>query len=174
MHDDFRNILVDSSRKLADISASVVLDAPERIENIIDLMFSDEYPYSHRAARVFCLCAESFPELFEKNQNIIVTGIQKTVSEGVIRNILKIVADMPVRLSKKNRGILTALSFDWLTDVSRSVAVRVYAMQFLYRISLQEQDFKNELISILEEQYAEGSMGFRSRADKILKKLYKG
>ncbi|OFY51397.1 MAG: hypothetical protein A2Y87_05535 [Bacteroidetes bacterium RBG_13_46_8] len=169
---DFRQILCDSSKKVAEIAASCVLDEPERIKQVTEIMLADEYPYSHRAARVMEICSGQFPELFDKQQNNIIPALQKVRSEGIIRGILKIVADCPVKLSKKNRGILLGLCFDWLNDLSKPVSIRVHSMQFLYNISVHEKDIRDELISILEAGYADGSAGFRSRADKILRKLY--
>ena len=168
---DFKNILADSSRKLADIAASLVLEEPDRINKITTLLMADDDPFSSRAARVLSICSEKFPELFEKQQNIIIPSLPDLRSEGVIRNILKILADSPVRLTKKNKGILLGLCFDWLEDLSKPVSIRVHAMQFIFKTSLHETNIKNELISILENNYADGSMGFRTRADKILKKL---
>jgi hypothetical protein len=169
---DFRQILCDSSKKVAEIAASCVLDDPERIKQVTEIMLADEYPYSNRAARVLEICSGQFPELFNKQQNGIIQGLQKVRLEGVIRGILKIVADCSVTLSQKNTGILLGLCFDWLSDVSMPVAIRVHSMQFLYNISEHEKDIRDELISILEEGYADGSAGFRSRSDKILRKLY--
>jgi len=170
---DFGKILADSSRKLADISVSIVLDEPESINAITDLILTDEDPLASRAARVLSLCSERFSDFFEKQQNRIIPCLHAMKSEGVIRNIIKIVADHPVRLTKKNKGILLGLCFDWLGDLSKPVAIRVHAMQFLYNTSQVEAGIIEELISLLEENYVDGSMGFRSRADKILKKLYK-
>jgi len=169
---DFRQILCDSSKKIAEIAASCVLDEPERIRQVTEIMLADEYPYSHRAARVLEICSVQFPELFDKQQNNIIPALHKVRSEGIIRGILKIAADCPVKLSKKNRGILLGLCFDWLSDISQPVSIRVHSMQFLYNISVHEKDIRDELISILEAGYADGSAGFRSRADKILRKLY--
>jgi hypothetical protein len=170
---DFRQILFDSSRKVAEMAASGVLDEPRRTEQLTALILADEYPYSERASRVLGICSEHFPELFDRQQHMIIPRLQEMKSEGVIRNILKIVADCPVTLSKKNKGILLNLCFDWLNDLSKPVSIRVHSMQFLYSISVHEKDIRDELISILEERYADGSAGFRSRADKILKKLYR-
>lgn len=168
---DFRQVLCDSSKKVAEIAASLVLDEPERIKQVTEIILADEYPYSPRAARVLEICSGQFPELFNKEQNTLIPALQKVRSEGVIRGILKIVADCPVTLSKKNTGILLGLCFDWLNDASRPVAIRVHSMQFLYKISVREKDIRDELIFILEEGYADGTAGFRSRSDKILKKL---
>ncbi|MBN1414003.1 MAG: hypothetical protein JW973_02790 [Bacteroidales bacterium] len=170
---DFRKVLSDSSRKLADIAASMVLEEPERISALTDVILADEDPFASRAARVFSICADKFPEIFEMQQNTLIPYLHDINSEGVIRNILKIVADYPVKLTKRNKGILLGLCFDWLEDLTKPVAIRVHAMQILYNTSLYETGIRDELISILEENYADGSMGFRSRTNKILKKLYK-
>lgn len=171
MNPDFRQLLCDSSKKVAEIAASIVLDDPDRIKQVTEIMVADEYPYSPRAARVLEICSGQFPELFNKEQNTLIPALQKVKSEGVIRGILKIVADCPVTVSKRNTGILLGLCFDWLNDASRPVAIRVHSMQFLYKISVREKDIRDELISILEEGYADGTAGFRSRSDKLLKKL---
>ena len=170
---DFSKILADSSRKLAEIAASLVLEEPERIKALTKIIMEDQDPLSSRAARVVGICSEQFPELFDKQQNHIIHNLHKIKSAGVIRNVLKITADHAVTLTKKNEGILLGLCFDWIADLSKPVAIRVHAMQIIYNISLHEADIKDELISMLEESYADGSMGFRSRADKILKKLHR-
>jgi len=170
---DFRKLLADSSIKLADIAASVIFEEPERIENLTRVILADEDPFSSRAARAFAVCTEKLPELFEKQQHAIIPYLKHIKSEGVIRNILKIAADYPVKLTKKNNGIMLGLCFDWLEDLSKPVAIRVHAMQIIYNISLHEAGIRDELISILEENYANGTIGFRSRADRILKNLYR-
>jgi len=170
---DFSKILADSSRKLAELATSLVLEEPERIKALTEIMMEDQDPISSRASRVVALCSEQFPELFDKQQNQIIHNLHKVKSAGVIRNVLKIAADNAVTLTKKNEGILLGLCFDWIADMSKPVAIRVHAMQIIYNTSLHEADIKDELISILEECYADGSMGFRSRADKILKKLHR-
>jgi hypothetical protein len=168
----FQQILCDSSKKVAEMAASFVIDEPERIHPLTELILANDFPYSERAARVLAICSERFPEFFEEQQNRIIPWMKKVKSEGVIRNILKIVADYPVRLTKRNKGILLALCFDWLGDLSRPVAIRVHSMQYLFSLSRSEQGIRDELISILEDGYADGSAGFQSRATKILKQLY--
>jgi hypothetical protein len=170
---DFYELLADSSRKLADIVTLLVLENPETTDDLIRLALSDKDPHSCRASRVFALVCEKYPELFQKQQNILISNLSGLKSEGVRRNILKIVAEYPVKLNLKNRGILLGLCFDWLDDESKAVAIRVYAMQYLFNASLKEPAIRTELISMLEDHYAMGSTGFRSRADSILRKLYK-
>lgn len=170
---DFKKVLADSSKKLAELAVSLVLEEPGRFNTLIHITLEDRDPLSSRAARVVSICAGKYPELFEKQQHTIIPRLQKIQSEGVIRSVLKIAAEYPVNLSRKNKGILLGLCFDWLGDQSMPVSIRVYAMQILYNLSLQEAGIKDELIFILEDNFADGTMGFRSRADKILKKLYK-
>ena len=54
-----------------------------------------------------------------------------------------------------------------------ALAIKVHSMQIMYNISETEKDLKPELASIIEYQYDLNSVGFKSRADKLLKKLYK-
>jgi hypothetical protein len=94
-------------------------------------------------------------------------------SEGVIRNFLKIFAEVAIKLSNKNKSILLNLCFDYLSK-SYSVAVKVYSMEILFRLSDEIPEIKRELFNLIDEQLPESSPGFRSRGEKILRKLMKG
>jgi hypothetical protein len=65
------------------------------------------------------------------------------------------------------------MCFDWLVSAKESVAVKVYAMEILYRISQVEPELKKELADSIEWRISEGTPGFKHRGLKTLKKLYK-
>ncbi len=88
---------------------------------------------------------------------------------SVIRACLRLLARE--ELPKKNIGLLTNQCFKWLAASSSPIAVKVHAMQLLYRVTLLEPDLKNELTVLIEDQLPHGSTGFKSRGKRILKKL---
>jgi len=59
-------------------------------------------------------------------------------------------------------GELMKISFEWLLSPTESVAVKMYSIQILYRLSAKEPDILKELYDTIEFQLADGTPGFRS------------
>jgi hypothetical protein len=165
-----KKLLADSSRKLADLTASMVYDNPKLLKLLIEVSWLDEDPWSQRASRVVSICCNRFPEMFQPHCASIIKRLKKVHVESVIRNFLKILAEIPVTLKDRDTTQLLNLCFDYLTG-NYTVAVKVYSMQILYNLSLEIPEIGVELCHILEEGLPDASPGYRSRSEKILRKL---
>jgi hypothetical protein len=165
--------LPDSSRALVDLTANMVYDEPSLLKPLIEVSWLNQDPWSNRASRVVSVCCCRYPELLKPYPASIIQKFTTLNSEGVIRNYLKIFAEVPVKLTDKYKSILLNLCFDYLTK-SYAVAIKVYSMEILYNLSDEIPDIKGELYNLIEEQLPESSPGFRSRGGKILKRLTKG
>jgi hypothetical protein len=162
--------LADSSRLLADITANMVYDEPSLLKSLIEVSWLDKDPLSQRASRVVSICCCRFPELFHAYCSEIILKLETLHSEAVVRNYLKILAEIPVKLKKRDKSTLLNLCFDYLSG-SFSVAVKVYSMQVLYNLSLENPEIGIELSHVIESNLSTSSPGYRSRGTKILKKL---
>jgi hypothetical protein len=85
-----------------------------------------------------------------------------------MRNFLKTLAEVPVKLTKKDKSILLNLCFDYLVSNDYPVAVHVFSMQILFNLSGEIPEIGEELSRILEEKMPDASAGYRSRARRIL------
>jgi hypothetical protein len=74
-------------------------------------------------------------------------------------------------LSSPGLGRLVNTCFEWLMTSHTPVAVKVHCMDILYRLSEKEPDIAGELASIIEWRMNEGSPGYKSHSQKILRKL---
>jgi hypothetical protein len=164
--------LSDSSRTLAELTANMVCDEPVLLKLLVEVAWLQREPWSQRASRVVSICCCRFPELFKPLNSIVIRKLAKINSEGVIRNFLKIFAEIPVNLNNKDKSILLNLCFDFLSG-SHAVAIKVYSLEILYKLSNEIPDIKRELFNLIEERLIESSPGFKSRGEKILKKLMK-
>lgn len=162
--------LADSSKLLASLTANMVYDEPSLLKSLIEVSWLDKDPLSQRASRVVSICCCKFPELFHAYSSEVISRLEVLHSEAVIRNYLKIMAEIPVKLKKKDKSILLNLCFDYLSG-SFSVAVKIYSMQVLYNLSLENPEIGIELRHIIESDLLTSSPGYRSRGTKILKKL---
>ena len=165
-----RKQLADSSRLLADLTASMVYDNPGLLKPLIEVSFENDGPIPQRASRVVSICCCSFPELFKPYCSTVIKKLKDLQSEGARRNFLKILAEAPVKLTRKDQSILINLGFEFMAG-NYSVAVKVYSMEILYKLSLEMPAIGVELSNLIEDNLADSSPGYRSRGMKILKKL---
>lgn len=165
-----RSQLSDSSRKLADLTASMVFEKPSLLKLFIKLSWSDEEPWSQRASRIVAICCCTFPELILPYTTQIIKRLSAQKSEGSRRNFLKIFTEADVMLKSREKSILLNSCFDFLNG-DYSIAVKVYSMDILFKMSQELPDIRKELYAVIMDQMEDGSVGFRSHALKILKKL---
>jgi hypothetical protein len=160
--------LGDSSKALSLLTASMVYEEPSLFGVFIDLALLDEKYYAERASRVICVCSQNFPELFKPHCSRVIAALGNLTSEGAMRNFLKTLAEVPVKLTKKDKSILLNQCFDYLVSNDYPVAVQVFSMQILYNLSGEIPEIGEELYRILEEKIPDASAGYRSRARRII------
>jgi hypothetical protein len=166
--DQARMQLGDSSRALSLLTASMVYEEPSLFSVFIDLALMDEKYYAERASRVICICSHSFPELFKPHSSRVIAALKNLSSEGAMRNFLKTLAEVPVKLTKKDKSTLLNQCFDYLVSNDYPVAVKVFSMQILYNLSAEIPEIGEELYRILEEKIPDASAGYKSRARRII------
>lgn len=164
--------LSDASRKLADLTASMVYENPGLLKSFIDLAWRDEEPWSHRSSRVVSICCCNFPKMLEPFASEVIKNLVVKKSEGSRRNFLKIFSSADVRLKPRDRLLLMNSCFDFLSG-NYSIAVKVYSMDILLKLSGTIPEIRKELYLVITDQWDDSSIGFKSHARKILKKLEK-
>jgi hypothetical protein len=164
-------LMVETSRRNTDLIADLVVNKPALFDELVGIYLSNEEPVSRRAVWVVDTVAEEFPQLLDKYLETIVEALPRFEHDGLKRISLRMLSRSP--LPQNNLGELMNLCFDWLVSPAESVAVKVYAMEILYRISQDEPELKKELADSIEWRIGEGTPGFKNRGLKTLKKLYK-
>ena len=157
-------------RANADRLVEIVTQRPELFSQLIEIYFANEEPASRRTVWAIDLYAEQHPEALIPFIDRIVSHLPDFQHDGLKRHSLRMLARSPLPVT--NLGQLITLCFDFLLSPSETPAVKVYAMETLYRISLEEPDLRQELIDSIEWRAEEESAGVRNRGEKILKRLY--
>ncbi len=103
------------------------------------------------------------PRLIEKLK-------QNNLHDGVIRNILAILAEIK-DLSERLTEPLLDYCFDKVQAQDVTIAIKVFAIENIYNATQQYPELKTELRIIIEDLLPYASAGFKSRGGKILKKL---
>jgi hypothetical protein len=164
-------LMVENSRRNTDLVANLVFAWPSLFDELAGIYLRNEEPVSRRAVWVVDTVAEKHPELLDPYLESIAEALPRFEHDGLKRVSLRMLSRSP--LPQDHLGELMNICFDWLVSPKESVAVKVYAMEILYRISQAEPELKKELADSIEWRIGEGTPGFKNRGLKTLKKLYK-
>jgi hypothetical protein len=144
----------------------------KRFADLISVYLAGPYRVTQRAAWPISYCVEHHPELIIPHLKKMLAFVEKPDVPGAVkRNTMRLLQFIEV--PKKFHGRVVKICFDFLTDKKEAVAVQVFAMTVLANIAQQEPALADELIMLIEDRLPYASAGFRSRANKILKRLKK-
>lgn len=162
-------ILKEHSKENAEAIAAYVRASPERVAQLIELFLHDEYRVVQRLAQVVGKLADTHPQLIAPHLPQLVRrmnehGVHVAVKRNVVRTLQYV--DIPEAL----HGDVMNTCFDLLADPNEAVAVRVFSMTVLDKLSTQYPEIRQELKVIIEDVLEQGcTSGFRARAKKVLK-----
>jgi len=167
---NFRDLLLKgNSRSYTDFVGDIVNKRPELLSELWEIYFSMEEPVSRRAAWIIDTASENKPGWVEPFLPELINKLPLFNHDGLKRHALRMISrsDFP----KGTEGELMKISFEWLLSPSESVAVKMYCIQILYRLSAKEPDILQELFDTIEFQMADGTPGFRGIGSKMMRKI---
>lgn len=172
---NFRDqLLAELSKKNTDYIASVVGNDENLFKQLIDLLLSNEKYVSGRSAWVIETLWLKYPYLIDPYINDLVDFLPVSKYDNQKRHCLKILSSRDIREFDEERlGILIDRCFTWLEDPVYPTAVKMFSMQIIYNFIKIEPVLAPELIALIENQFDDGTPGFKNRGEKILKELYK-
>lgn len=164
-------IMAEHSRAQAEMIADIIVQKPELLDELLEIIFADEEPVSRRAAWPLRFIHEKDEQLLISNLPIIVKQLPKVKSIAVQRNLLYILAysDIP----ESCQGELLQYSSEVLLNTDSSVASLIYSLDIFYNIAITEPDLLNELKLIIDLLLPNATAGVRSKSMKILRKIEK-
>jgi hypothetical protein len=162
-------LLPGTGRDHAEMLVDAALQNRDFFTSLVKVYLSNAEPHSRKAAWAIDLCVEKEPELISSWTGEMIRMLEKFSHDGLKRHTLRMLMHVP--LPEEDLGTLVKICFEWLVTASESVAVKVYSMELLYRVSQQEPDLKKELADSIEWRLEEENAGFRNKGLKILKKL---
>jgi len=167
-------LLAELSKQNTVYMASVIGTDEKLFKQMFDLILSNEEFISGRAAWVIEHVWLDYPDMITPYINDMIDFLPKSKYDNQKRHITKILSTRDLReLDEDRLGILIDRCFTYLEDPVYPTAVKMFSMQIIYNYIEIEPALAPELIAILENQFNESTPGFKNRADKLLKKLYK-
>ena len=170
----------NAKRVYRDQGRDAILRQPELLPFLLEYLYSKNKNQSIKSAWILelvCLfeirllipyLSEFTGKLMTLDQESAIRPVSKTcvlISDYYVKNPW---IDLNEETPWKN-NIIEA-SFQWLTG-QHKIAAQVFAMESLYLLGQDSDWILDELFSILDKEYPNGSSGYQSRARKIMDKI---
>ena len=144
----------------------------DRYRQFLDLFLRDEYRVVQRISWVLSAVAEKYPDLVEKNMNVIIKRLDdKDIHVVVKRNVVRVLQflNIPSRYHAKvfNHCI------NYLTDPKETVSVRCFSMTVVAKIAGNYPELAGEVIETINISMKNSTAGLKARSKMVLKQLNK-
>ncbi len=149
---ELEDLLFDSSIETVNRAAKLVGNDPVRFKTVLDFGLQDKPQFSMRAIRVIDLVTQQNPELLQPYLPHLIENIHNFKTIGLKRGLARILSEQNYSYNEDNSGRLVHVCFNWLNDPAEAIALKIYSMTILYKISNTYPDIKTELISSIEFQ----------------------
>jgi len=169
---DIRSLLTNlPSREEREIYIRAVGQSRKNVATLLDLIFKEKDPVAWRAAWVLDGCDELYPDLAGPSVPSIIKQLPGLSSSGALRSLLRMLCRYEI--PEEFQGLLIDQCFGYMVSELYPVAVKVHAMQIIYNHVLLYPDLKDELITVIEDQMGNNSVGFSSRGRRLIQRLEK-
>lgn len=164
-----KELLKEHSKSQSQKIATYIGYNKKRFDELMSLFFSSEYRVTQRAAMVVSHCADKHHELVAPYLEPMILNLKNDVHVAVQRNTLRVLQEM--EMPDSVIGDAADICFKIMESAKEPTAVKVFAMTLLANICKKVPELKNVLKILIEDQLPYGSAGFKSRGNKILKRL---
>lgn len=173
---------VNHSREKRLYYANLVIDNPELISPLLEILFSVDDKISCRAAWVFeFMCSENLESIIPY-LNTFTKNISKIHLDSAMRPVAKITellttayygkecSEIKNALNNEHKDRIIEACFDWMINDTK-VAPKAYSMNSLYLLGTEFDWIHPELKIILERDFSNQSAAFKARSRHLLKKI---
>ena len=167
-------LMAEHSQAQAQRVAGWVKSNPTQLTASLDLVLGQNQMLSQGAAWAWSKLADEDPGLLRPHYGRLLKAFQRNqhYHPAVFRNTLRSLVGQP--LPDDQQGEWYALCLTMVQNSQQPLAIRVHAMQIASELSASYPELQRELRLVLEVHLPDASAGFRSRAQKLLKRLSDG
>ena len=168
---ELEHLLFDSTRRTAGIAVNIIGKDPKLFKRMLDFALEDKDPFALRAARVVNIVTSKYPWLIQPYLKNLVLQLKEFKSIGLKRGIAKTLAEGSFDYDEETFGMLVDTCFFWFNHSSEEIAVRIYALEIVFKASGKYPEIKPELVSSIENEIPRSSAAIKSRGKRLLKIL---
>jgi len=175
---------VNHSREKRNYYANIVLNNLKLLPTLLDVVFTVDDKISARAAWLFEFVAREQLDAILPYLDMYTEKMQTVHLDPAVRPMAKVAEylieayyhkspnKVKEKLTLQQREKITEVCFDWMIN-DQKVAVKAYSMRSLFLLGKEFDWIHEELILILERDYAIQSAAFKARARDLIKRIKK-
>ncbi|MEM6720625.1 MAG: adenylosuccinate lyase [Bacteroidota bacterium] len=175
---------VNHSREKRNYYANIVLNNPDLLPTLLEVVFTIDDKISSRAAWLFEFVARENLDAILPHLDMYIERMHTVYLNPAVRPMAKVAEYLieafyhrkpnltKEKLTQKHREKITEVCFDWMIS-DQKVAVKAYSMRSLYLLGREFDWIHEELYLILERDFASQSAAFKARARELMKRLRK-
>ncbi len=167
---DIKSLLESNhTRKDAIAIKDYITSNPSAISDLMALFFSDSIQLSQRSSWALLFIGLESPWIIKPYLSKMVDLLPTANHDAQIRNTIRIFEE--IEIPEDLEGPLFEHCFNYLMDHKRPTAIRAFSLHVLEKIAHRHPELKHELIEEITLQKDHGTVGFKNRAKKVLKRL---
>lgn len=151
--------------------AHVLADQPERIPEILHIMYKEEEPISRRAAWYFSTFFDMHPALVHPYIDELIARVDQVKSQSILRAFLRTISR--IKIPENYHAFLVHYSAEVILSNKSEIAVKAMAMDIFFQIATFQPELFYELEHMIELIYPEGSRGIQNKCRNFLKEIEK-
>ncbi|TYA92214.1 adenylosuccinate lyase [Seonamhaeicola marinus] len=175
---------VNHSREKRTYYANLIINNPELVPKLLEILFTVDDKISPRAAWVFEFMSSENIEAIIPHLDYFTENIHKVHLDSAVRPVAKVCELIAKAYNSKTDNLIKSelkeihkeriieTCFDYLIN-DEKVAPKAYSMSTLFILGKTYDWVYPELKTILEQDFALQSAAFKARARQILKKIKK-
>ncbi|WP_430408971.1 adenylosuccinate lyase [Kordia sp.] len=176
---------VNHSREKRNYYAQIVLNNPELLPTLLEVVFTVDDKISARAAWLFEFVARENLDAILPYLDMYTEKMQTVHLDPAVRPMAKVAEylieayyhKVPNKTQQKlqlhHREKITEACFDWMIS-DQKVAVKAYSMRSLFLLGKEFDWIHQELLLIIERDFASQSAAFKARGRDLIKRIKKG
>jgi 8-oxo-dGTP diphosphatase len=159
-------------RQNAEWFADLAIENNSVFKKLLEYSISSDKKLAFKSSWALTKVCDRFPELIDPYLPDIISRINDFNNESVERSFLRIISMKDLnKIDNRFHGILADYSFAKLNSGFSAIAIKAYAMEILFNLSVIYPELTNELIPAIQILTEDGSAGVVARGRMILKKL---
>ncbi len=162
-------LMAEMSRRNIDIVVRWVLEKPEAIKPLVELILLHNDKVSMRAAWVLEKLSEKVNEPAANYLEIIISELKNVTISGTRRTLAKVL--MLHTIPEKYEGVVLDFSLSMIESPKEPVAVKANCMTIVFNLIPKYPELKNEIFSIIEDQIPFNTVGFGARFNVLKQRL---
>ena len=175
---------VDATRQKRTLMAERILENPEWIPILMQIIEEDQDPFSSKASWVLEFVVKKDLELVLPHLEKFSQFLAKISLDSSVRPVAKICELLSIQyfaqtsnptqihMTEKHLRKITEAAFDWVIG-DHKVAAKAYSMTTLFLLGKKYHWIHPELKVVLMQNYTTGSAAYKARAGKILDQIKK-